>query len=137
MDHSDSVFVHINPKGWRATDLADSNRLILPGYLVGRNHITLQYGYNMPVPIQNFSVGLAGIGGVLSFKTKLYYCFVPWDNIFAIVVDAYDAHIWNKDAPAGMFDKDSPKQDRIEIPESGTYAPVIDLAQYRRSKNGI
>ena len=43
--------------------------------------VTLEYGLNMPVPIDDLKVTDAGIEATLSFSRVLHHTFVPWEAV--------------------------------------------------------
>ncbi len=57
----------------------------MPPRLIGNPQVVLQFGYNMAVPIPDMKVDNLGVSGTLSFRGVPFFCFVPWNAIFAVV----------------------------------------------------
>jgi len=69
--------------------------VVLPGHLksdswiAGTTVIPLEYGLDMPLPIDDLKVvenghGIAGVSATLSFSRVFFATFVPWDAVVAI-----------------------------------------------------
>jgi stringent starvation protein B len=119
-----SVFVHIDPSA--------TEELHVPPHLYKASQITLQFGFNMPIPIPDLYLGDTGISGTLSFKGTPFECFVPWEAVFALI---------GEDSKGEVFDialvKELARQlDAEEAPPAAPRKPaaVIDLAAYRARK---
>ena len=76
--------------------------------------IVLEYGLNMPNPIQKLRWDENGIHAILSFNQEPFNTFIPWDSIVAMTGKGLDAIVlWkgqsaNKPLPSGA-PADKPK----------------------------
>jgi len=64
--------------------------------------VTLQLGYDMPVPIDDLVVDDAGVCATLSFRRTPHLCRVPWPAVFAIFDDQGRGALFAEDMPAGL-----------------------------------
>ena len=63
--------------------------------------VTLQIGYDMPLPIHDLAVDDWGVRATLSFRRTPYTCRVPWKAIFAIA---------DFDGAGALFAEDMPPE---------------------------
>lgn len=85
-----SVFVHLNPC-IRQTEV--------PPWLMHQDHLVLQYGLDLPIPIKNLRVDEMGISGELSFSRSPWRCYIPWAAVFALVSEEGRGKVWQEDVP--------------------------------------
>lgn len=71
----------------------------LPTCLQAEPQISLEYGLNMPIPIDDLKISEVGIDATLSFDRTPHAVFVPWDAVGAIYTSAGDIVVWPTDAP--------------------------------------
>lgn len=83
----------------------------LPDYFLQEKRLILQYGYNMPVPIDDLTVDERGISATLSFKRAYHRTFVPWSAVFVVSDGDKRNHAWPADMPADL---------QVEAPGEGT-----------------
>lgn len=84
------VYVRLDPR---------RDGVALPEWLRTEPSLTLQYGYNMPIPIQDFVVDEKGIGATLSFQKRPYSTFIPWSAVFIITDGEKRGVLWEEDMP--------------------------------------
>jgi hypothetical protein len=77
-----SVFVRQHPQ------------LVVPADTIHDGIVRLDYGLNLPVPIDNFVIDTAGIAAELSFNREPHYTFVPWNAVVTM-----GAAVSNESAP--------------------------------------
>ena len=87
------VYVHLDPR---------RDGVILPDHLRLEKRLVLQYGYNMPVPIDNFNVDERGISATLSFRRVPCATFIPWAAVFAVTDGDKRTWVWQEDMPADL-----------------------------------
>lgn len=87
------VFVHLDPR---------REGVVLPAHLRQQKRVVLQYGYNMPVPIEDFKVDEKGIWATLSFQRQCHATFVPWSAVFALTDGDKRTLVWEEDLPADL-----------------------------------
>lgn len=97
------VMLYLLQDAWVLVHL-DGRRqgVILPDHLKQERHVILQYGYNMPVPIDDFVVDERGISATLSFRRVAQTTFIPWSAIFAITDGDKRSMVWQEDLPADL-----------------------------------
>lgn len=74
----ESIFLYVD---------ATKAGVLVPGRLRYKTCLSLQIGYNMPVPIPDLRVDETGVSGTLSFGGSPFYCFIPWDALYALMGD--------------------------------------------------
>jgi hypothetical protein len=61
---------------------------LLPDVIVPKmarhEHLVLQIGLNLPVPITGLGIDSEGITGTFTFDRQPYWCNIPWTAVFAI-----------------------------------------------------
>jgi stringent starvation protein B len=97
------VMLYLLQDAWVLVHL-DGRRqgVILPEHLKQERHVILQYGYNMPVPIDDFVVDERGISATLSFRRVAQTTFIPWSAVFAITDGDKRSMLWQEDLPADL-----------------------------------
>jgi stringent starvation protein B len=83
-----SIFIHIDPR---------KHGVRVPEYLLLKENLILQIGYNMPVPIPDLKITDFGIYATLSFKGMPYECYVPWSAVSAIVSETGTGMQWGRE----------------------------------------
>ncbi len=56
----------------------------LPDYLMGAARVALEFGYNLPKPIDDLTVSPLALAATLSFNKVPYAVFIPWESVEAI-----------------------------------------------------
>lgn len=90
LSSGNSIFVHLDP---RMPDVE------CPVWLKHQPHISLEFGYNMPIPIRNLQVTEGGISGTLSFSRTPIWCVIPWTAVFTIVDGKGKGRVWEDHIP--------------------------------------
>ena len=52
-----------------------------PEWLAGEGHVVLEYGLDMPVPVDDLVVDARGVAATLSFSRVPCHTFVPWGAV--------------------------------------------------------
>lgn len=73
--------------------------VLLPDQLRKQPRLTLQYGYNMPMPIADLQIDDEGIRATLSFSRSPFATFIPWSAVFAIYDDDRRGLLWEENLP--------------------------------------
>lgn len=107
------LYVHLDP---RHRSLDDG--LKVPPWLRYQEHLVLQFGYNMPVPIPDLKVDDKGISGTLSFSRSPWLCSIPWARVFAMVGDEGEGSVWRDAMPAGIRKLAEAEEARPRLEES-------------------
>ncbi len=124
---SGSIFVHLNPKA------PNSGGLTIPARLMNQPQVVLQFGYDMPVPIDDLSVDDDGISGTLSFRGLPFWCYVPWTCVFAVVNEAANGQVWKEVIPESVARALVPKR-LTPVDDDAPRATVTNLDAYRDRK---
>jgi stringent starvation protein B len=88
-----SVFIHLNPRGDAVT---------VPAHIKGKSQVVLQVGRDMPVPIRDLTLSERGWSAGLSFGGQLQYVSVPWDAVFAMVLEDGRGIVWTDSVPSDL-----------------------------------
>ena len=73
---STDVFVHLDPR---------TESVKVPAWFKHQPQLVLQIGLNMPVPIPDLEVDDDAVSCTLSFNRSPFFCFVPWQSVYALV----------------------------------------------------
>ena len=87
---STDVFVHLDPRG---------DHVKVPAWFKHQPQLVLQIGLNMPVPIPDLEVDDESVSCTLSFNRSPFFCFVPWNHVYALVGADGRAMVWPEDVP--------------------------------------
>lgn len=71
----DYLYVGVNPK---------HERVIVPPNWKAKEHMILQVGYQMPVPIRDLHIDADGVSGIFSFDRVPSLCVIPWESVTAL-----------------------------------------------------
>ena len=85
-----SVFIHLDP---RREDVR------VPPWFKKQPQLVLQVGLNMAVRIPDLDVGEDAVSCTLSFSRSPFFCYIPWNSVFALVAEDGKAGIWPNDIP--------------------------------------
>jgi stringent starvation protein B len=85
-----SVYIHLDPR---------REKVVVPAWFKKRPQLVLQVGLNMPVPIPDLNVDDERICCTLSFNRAPFFCWVPWEAIFALVGEDGRGMVWPEDIP--------------------------------------
>jgi hypothetical protein len=114
-----TLFIHADTKN------SDIN---IPNYLKMQDSVVLQLGYDMPIPIPNLEVYKNGISGTLSFKGNPYFCYVPFEAVYAIVDEDGKGKVWEEFMPESV--KNHIQQKDVEVKKK--QKPKKELPPYLR-----
>lgn len=101
-----SVFIHLDPR---------REKVAVPPWFKKRPQLVLQIGLNMPVPIRDLNVDEECISCTLSFNRSPFFCWVPWDAIYALVGEDGRGMVWPEDIPPEVAAQ-TPKGSAEEAP---------------------
>jgi stringent starvation protein B len=87
-----SVFIHLDPR---------RDKVVVPQTFREQPELVLQFGLNMRIPIPDLEVTDEAIAGTLSFARRPFWCWIPWEAVFAIFDQERRGLTWPEDAPAG------------------------------------
>jgi hypothetical protein len=73
----------------------------LPTRLCSQNHVQLDIGLNMSIPIPDLEIDDAGITATLSFNRSPELCFVPWGALWG-ARSGIGKVIWPADVPSEL-----------------------------------
>lgn len=85
-----TVFVHLDPR-------IDDVRV--PQWFKKQPQLVLQIGLNMPVPIPDLNVDEVSVSCTLSFSRSPFFCFIPWESVYALVGEDGRGMVWPEDVP--------------------------------------
>lgn len=85
-----AIFVHLDPR---------RDKVVVPQSYRSQPELVLQFGLNMRIPIPDLEVGDEAIAGTLSFARRPFWCWIPWEAVFAIVDPERRGAAWPEDAP--------------------------------------
>lgn len=83
----------------------DSKNLVIPEYLKKHQSAILYFSKQAEIPIPDLKVDSSGVFGTLQFNGNPFTCFIPWNNVFALILAddrvTYDpkGRIWQEDIP--------------------------------------
>lgn len=104
----------------------------LPKRLSRKDHVILEIGLAMPVPIPDLLVNDFGFSGTLRFGGKEFEVFVPWVAVFAVDQSRGERPvIWHEDVPASVS---AAVAGSDVLPGMRPVAKVINLAEYRAKR---
>ena len=112
------VMVHLDP---RHVDVC------VPKWFKKQPQLVLQIGLNLPVPIPDLEVDDEALTCTLSFNRTPFFCFLPWDSIYALVGGDGRGMVWPDDVPAevaaqlagAMGNVEKPRPHLRAVPASG------------------
>lgn len=105
-----SLFVYLNPR--------DNDNVFVPPWFKYQDMLVLQFGHNMPIPIDDLELTDECIIGTLSFSRTPFRCEVPWSAVFALVDDTSRGMVWEEQVPESI------KQERLDFASSTSLIPV-------------
>lgn len=108
MDQSDKppkqeTFLSLLKEGWVSLHLdARSEGVVVPAPFSSQPHLALQYGYNMPIPIEDLEITPAGVSASLSFSRIPHRTYVPWSAVYLITSTNGTGVLYQEDVPADV-----------------------------------
>lgn len=118
LTRSNSIFVHFD---------GTNKQTYIPSHIRNKDMVILQLGYNLQVPIPDLEFTDDGISATLSFSGKPHWCFMPWEAVFAIVMENGKGMTWD-DHPA--------LKKVLAKAEAEAKAGVVSLDEYRARNRG-
>ncbi len=101
--NKEQVMVELLKDAWVYVQLDPRREGVeLPEFLRQEPRLVLQYGYNMPIPIQDLVVDGQGIKATLSFRRVAHATVIPWSAVFAITDGEQRGCLWEADLPADL-----------------------------------
>lgn len=75
----------------------------VPEHLQNETRLVLQYGLNMPVPVEDLEVTEAGVKATLSFSRQPYQTLIPWSAIYVIACTDGRGVLYQEDVPPELI----------------------------------
>lgn len=75
----------------------------VPAHLQGEARLVLQYGLNMPVPVEDLEVTEGGIKATLSFSRQPHSTLIPWTAVYVIACTDGRGVLYQEDVPAELL----------------------------------
>lgn len=93
-----SLFVHLD---------ARRPGVVVPGRYKQSYQLVLQFGSDLPVPIENLTIGKDKLGATLTFDQKPFHCVIPWPAVFFMVGETHRdrGFAWPRDCPGELLHK--------------------------------
>ncbi len=94
------AFLAFFKEGWVSVHL-DARRpgVAVPPELSENPHLVLQYGRDMPLPIQDLEVTDAGISATLSFSRTPHATAIPWSAVYIVACTDGRGVLYYEDVP--------------------------------------
>jgi len=90
-------------EGWVSLHLdARVEGVVVPASFASQPHLVLQYGQNMPIPIEDLEVTEGGVTASLSFSRVPHRTFVPWSAVYLITCTNGSGMLYQEDVPADV-----------------------------------
>ena len=98
------AFLTFLEDGW-VTIYVDARHpdVVVPPHLKGESRLVLQYGLNMPVPVENLQVTDVGVKATLSFSRQPHDTLIPWPAIYVIACTDGRGLLYKEDVPAELM----------------------------------
>ena len=109
----------------------------VPFTLKRKEHVVLQFGKTLPVPIPDLLADEVGLNGTLSFRGVRFSCHIPWEALYGISDGNLNSRYWPEDMPKSvlkMFHEASAMAARAVTAHSNLGAPEEEHQQPRKSK---
>jgi hypothetical protein len=133
-----SIFIHLDPR---------RDKVVVPQSFREQPELVLQFGLNMRIPIPDLEVTDEAIAGTLSFARRPFWCWIPWEAVFAIIDQERRGLTWPEDAPpgsklAGASSREAaaapkPKRSHLRAVEPGESAPPAEPDEAPPEGEGI
>ncbi|MDX2023313.1 MAG: ClpXP protease specificity-enhancing factor SspB [Deltaproteobacteria bacterium] len=90
--------------GW-VTVYIDARRagVSVPDHLRNEARLVLQYGLNMPVPVEDLEVTEGGVKATLSFARQPHKTLIPWTAIYVIACTDGRGVLYQEDVPPELL----------------------------------
>ncbi|MCG5053641.1 MAG: hypothetical protein KA712_11825 [Myxococcales bacterium] len=100
------AFLTFLQDGW-VTIYVDARRagVSVPEHLRSEPRLVLQYGLNMPVPVEDLEVTEGGIKATLSFSRQPYTTMVPWTAVYVIACTDGRGVLYQEDVPGELLEE--------------------------------
>ena len=115
-----SVFASCLNDGYTVqVQVESSPGLELPSFL--KLPLILEYGLNMPNPIQELHWGEDGIHATLSFNQEPFDTFVPWNSVVAMTAKGLDAIV--------LWKRHSTSTPMLSVPPPDKSKPTLSIVK--------
>lgn len=106
MNPKQEILLAVLSRSWAFVQLdGRADGVSLPDWLRGPE-VTLQLGYDMPLPIDDLRIDEHGVSATLSFRRTPHLCKVPWAAVWGIA---------DVDGQGVLFPEDVPPELRPEL----------------------
>ncbi len=109
-----TVFIHLDPR---------RDQVAVPPWLKKQPRLVLQIGLNIAVPIRDLSVDDECVSCTLSFNRSPYFCWIPWQAVFALVGEDQRGMVWPDDVPPELVAQAEGQSKRAERPHLRAVGP--------------
>lgn len=89
----------------------------VPEHLQSETRLVLQYGLNMPVPVEDLEVTEEGVKATLSFSRQPYQTLIPWSAIYVIACTDGRGVLYQEDVPPELMASLAADKDIDEGPQ--------------------
>jgi stringent starvation protein B len=98
------AFLAFLKDGW-VTVYIDARRpgVAVPDHLRAETRLVLQYGLNMPVPVEDLEVTDEGVKATLSFSRTPWQTMIPWSAIYVIACTDGRGVLFQEDVPPELM----------------------------------
>ncbi len=123
------AFLTFLQDGW-VTIYVDARRpgVAVPPHLKTESRLVLQYGLNMPVPVEDLEVTEGGVKATLSFSRQPYSTLIPWTAIYVIACTDGRGVLYKEDVPDELISEHTetatPAQGDDDIPADKPRPPA-------------
>jgi stringent starvation protein B len=76
--------------------------VVVPEHLKADPHLVLQYGIDLPIPINDLVVDERGVRATLSFSRTPHGTFVPWAAVYVIATEDGRGVLFPEDVPSDV-----------------------------------
>jgi len=118
-------------EGWVSLHLdARVEGVVVPAPFASQPHLVLQYGQNMPIPIEDLEVTAGGVSASLSFSRVPHRTFIPWSAVYLITCTNGSGMLYQEDIPADVslsLVNDEPPAPDPKASSSATLRALPDL----------
>jgi stringent starvation protein B len=126
-------FTSLLKEGWVSLHLdARVEGVVVPAPFASQPHLVLQYGRNMPIPIEDLDVTEGGVSASLSFSRVPHRTFIPWSAVYLITCTNGSGMLYQEDIPVdvslSLVGEETPPETRApSASSSATLRALPDL----------
>ena len=120
------AFLAFLKDGW-VTVYIDARRpgVAVPDHLRTETRLVLQYGLNMPVPVEDLEVTDDGVKATLSFSRTPWQTMIPWSAIYVIACTDGRGVLFQEDVPAELMSSFVGGEEALEGEEAEEAPPAL------------